>query len=141
MICVKSQKEISLMRKAGIIASEVLELMEKNIVPGVTTAELDRLARECIVSHGATPSFLNYRGFPASVCASVNDVVIHLATSEMGFGGVGESGMGAYHGKTGFDAFSHYKSIVDKKTWLDLPIRYQPYKSRLNAWLLKMFLR
>lgn len=77
MICVKSQKEISLMRKAGIIASEVLELMKKNVVPGVTTAELDRLARECIVSHGATPSFLNYRGFPASVCASVNDVVIH----------------------------------------------------------------
>ena len=71
----------------------------------------------------------------------INDVVIHLATSEMGFGGVGESGMGAYHGKTGFDAFSHYKSIVDKKTWLDLPIRYQPYTSRLNAWLLKMFLR
>lgn len=71
----------------------------------------------------------------------INDVVIHLATSEMGFGGVGESGMGAYHGKTGFDAFSHYKSIVDKKTWLDLPIRYQPYTSRLNGLLLKMFLR
>ena len=45
----------------------------------------------------------------------VNDVIIHLATSEMGFGGVGESGMGAYHGKAGFDAFSHTKSIVDKK--------------------------
>lgn len=71
----------------------------------------------------------------------INDVVIHLATSEMGFGGVGESGMGAYHGKAGFDAFSHNKSIVDKKTWLDLPMRYRPYTSRLNAWLLKMFLR
>ena len=58
----------------------------------------------------------------------VNDTIIHLATSEMGFGGVGESGMGAYHGKTGFDAFSHTKSIVDKKTWMDLPMRYQPYK-------------
>ena len=57
----------------------------------------------------------------------VNDVVIHLATSNMGFGGVGESGMGSYHGRTGFDAFTHYKSIVDKKTWLDLPMRYQPY--------------
>lgn len=60
----------------------------------------------------------------------INDCVIHLATSAMGFGGIGESGMGAYHGKTGFDTFTHYKSIVDKKTWLDLPMRYQPYQKR-----------
>lgn len=71
----------------------------------------------------------------------INDVVIHLATSEMGFGGVGESGMGSYHGKDGFDAFSHYKSIVDKKTWMDLPMRYQPYKSKLYEALLHIFLR
>lgn len=71
----------------------------------------------------------------------INDVVIHLATSEMGFGGVGESGMGVYHGKEGFDAFSHYKSIVDKKTWLDLPMRYQPYKCKLYNTLLHMFLK
>ena len=58
----------------------------------------------------------------------INDTIIHLATTEMGFGGFGESGMGAYHGKTGFDTFSHYKSIVDKKTWIDLPMRYQPYR-------------
>ncbi len=57
----------------------------------------------------------------------VNDTVIHLATHEMGFGGVKESGMGSYHGKAGFDLFSHTKSIVDKKTWLDIKIRYQPY--------------
>ena len=71
----------------------------------------------------------------------INDVVIHLATSNMGFGGVGESGMGSYHGKDGFDAFSHYKSIVDKKTWLDLPMRYQPFKSKLYEKLLHIFLR
>lgn len=71
----------------------------------------------------------------------INDVVIHLATSEMGFGGVGESGMGSYHGKDGFDAFSHYKSIVDKKTWLDLPMRYQPYESKFYEKLLQIFLR
>lgn len=70
----------------------------------------------------------------------VNDTIIHLATSNMGFGGVGESGMGAYHGKTGFDAFTHYKSIVDKKIWLDLPMRYQPYTT-LNAKLIRMFLK
>ena len=71
----------------------------------------------------------------------INDTIIHLATSEMGFGGVGESGMGSYHGKAGFDAFSHLKSIVDKKTWLDLPMRYQPYNKKLYAKLLRMFLK
>lgn len=71
----------------------------------------------------------------------INDVVIHLATSNMGFGGVGESGMGAYHGKDGFDAFSHYKSIVDKKTWLDLPMRYQPFGSKFYEKLLHIFLK
>ena len=71
----------------------------------------------------------------------INDVVVHLATSGMGFGGVGESGMGAYHGKDGFDAFSHSQSILDKKTWLDLPMRYQPYRRSLYAKLLHFFLR
>ncbi len=71
----------------------------------------------------------------------VNDVVIHLATSYMGFGGVGESGMGAYHGKCGFDTFSHSKSILDKKTFMDLPMRYQPYKSKLYEKLLHIFLK
>ena len=70
----------------------------------------------------------------------MNDVVIHLATSEMGFGGVGTSGMGAYHGRAGFEAFSHQKSIVDKKTWLDMPIRYQPYGG-VKERLLRMFVR
>ncbi len=70
----------------------------------------------------------------------INDTIIHLATSEMGFGGFGESGMGAYHGKAGFDTFSHYKSIVDKKTWMDLPMRYQPYQEFYGK-LIRMFLR
>ena len=71
----------------------------------------------------------------------INDTIIHLATSGMGFGGVGESGMGAYHGKAGFEAFSHAKSIVDKKTWMDLPMRYQPYTHKLYGKLLHMFLK
>lgn len=71
----------------------------------------------------------------------INDVIIHLASSEMGFGGVGESGMGSYHGKAGFDAFSHYKSIVDKKTWLDFPVRYQPYGNRLYEKILHIFIK
>ncbi|MBR2386430.1 aldehyde dehydrogenase [bacterium] len=70
----------------------------------------------------------------------INDVVLHLATSNMPFGGVGESGMGNYHGKFGFDTFSHKKSILDKKNWFDLPMKYQPYNKIFGA-LLKMFLR
>ncbi len=70
----------------------------------------------------------------------VNDTVIHLATCEMGFGGFGESGMGAYHGKDGFRTFSHEKSIVDKKTWIDLPMRYQPYR-KVYEGMVRMFLK
>ena len=70
----------------------------------------------------------------------INDTIIHLATTEMGFGGFGESGMGSYHGKTGFDTFTHYKSIVDKKTWLDLPMRYQPYR-KMHEKMVRFFLK
>jgi aldehyde dehydrogenase (NAD+) len=70
----------------------------------------------------------------------INDTIIHLATNEMGFGGVGSSGMGSYHGKYGFDTFSHYKSIVNKATWIDLPMRYQPY-DKLKMKLVKLFLK
>lgn len=70
----------------------------------------------------------------------INDTIIHLATSEMGFGGFGESGMGSYHGKEGFQTFTHYKSIVNKKTWLDLPMRYQPYTAFHNK-LIHLFLK
>lgn len=70
----------------------------------------------------------------------INDTIIHLATSAMPFGGVGESGMGGYHGKVGFETFSHTRSIVDKKTWMDLPIRYQKYNS-IKEKMLRIFLR
>ena len=64
--------------------------------------------------------------------ATINDVVIHLANNHMGFGGVGNSGMGAYHGKTGFDAFTHYKSTLTKGTWLELPVRVPPFKDKIK---------
>lgn len=70
----------------------------------------------------------------------INDTIIHLATSEMGFGGFLESGMGSYHGKAGFDTFTHYKSIVDKKTRPDLPMRYQPYQEKYRK-MLRIFLK
>jgi aldehyde dehydrogenase (NAD+) len=70
----------------------------------------------------------------------INDTIIHLATSRMGFGGVGNSGMGSYHGKISFDTFSHKKSIVKKYNWIDLPFRYQPY-TKLKERLVRMFLK
>ena len=70
----------------------------------------------------------------------INDTIIHLATSAMPFGGVGESGMGGYHGQAGFDEFTHYRSIVDKKTWMDLPVRYQRY-NKFKRKMLRMFLK
>ncbi len=68
----------------------------------------------------------------------INDTIVHLATSALPFGGVGESGMGAYHGKHSFDTFTHQKSILRKSNLLDLKIRYAPYGDKLN--ILKRFL-
>ena len=60
----------------------------------------------------------------------INDTIIHLATTHMPFGGVGDSGMGSYHGEKSFETFSHFRSIVKKSTWLDLPMRYHPYTDK-----------
>ena len=70
----------------------------------------------------------------------INDTIIHLATSRMGFGGVGASGMGSYHGKKSFETFSHAKSVVNKSTWMDLPIRYMPYTKTKDK-LMRKFLK
>ena len=70
----------------------------------------------------------------------INDVVVHLATSRMGFGGMGESGMGSYHGEAGLRTFSHTKSMVERGAWPDPPLRYQPYRP-LYGKLLRRILR
>lgn len=62
----------------------------------------------------------------------INDTVVHLATSHMPFGGVGNSGMGGYHGKASFDTFTHQKSIMKKALLIDIPVRYAPFKNKLN---------
>ena len=77
MISVKSLREIELMRTAGKITGETLQLLAESIVPGITTLELDKIAENYIRKCGAVPSFKNYGGFPKSLCASVNDEVIH----------------------------------------------------------------
>ncbi|MBI9008767.1 MAG: aldehyde dehydrogenase [Tenericutes bacterium] len=70
----------------------------------------------------------------------INDTVMHVASETLPFGGVGESGMGNYHGRASFETFSHYRSIMRKETWLDLPIRYAPYTKIKNK-IVKLFLR
>lgn len=77
MIFIKNDKEIDLMRAAGRIVAETLLLIEQKVKPGITTKELDRIAEEFIVSKGAKPSFKGLYGFPASLCISVNQVVVH----------------------------------------------------------------
>jgi aldehyde dehydrogenase (NAD+) len=62
----------------------------------------------------------------------INDTVVHFANKRLPFGGVGHSGIGAYHGRFAFDTFSHHKPIVKKGNWLDLPFRYAPYKGKIN---------
>lgn len=85
----------------------------------------------------AEQRFLQYVSFGGGC---INDTIVHLATSHMGFGGVGHSGMGSYHGKKSFDTFSHEKSILKKGCWLDLPMRYQPYTKGKRK-LIGMFLK
>ena len=77
MIFIKNDKEINLMREAGKIVAETLLLIEEKVRPGITTAELDRIAEEFITKHGARPSFKGLYDFPASLCISVNEQVVH----------------------------------------------------------------
>ena len=77
MIIIKNNKEIDFMRSAGKIVAETLLLIEEKVRPGITTAELDRIAEEFITKHGARPSFKGLYGFPASLCISVNEQVVH----------------------------------------------------------------
>lgn len=64
----------------------------------------------------------------------INDVIMHISNSNLPFGGVGESGMGSYHGEAGFNTFSHFKSILKRPFWFELPVKYRPY----TPWKLKI---
>lgn len=77
VIILKSERELSLMREAGRVVARTLELLQKAVEPGITTGELNDLAEKYITSQGALPSFKGYHGFPASICASVNEEVVH----------------------------------------------------------------
>jgi len=82
VIIIKSPREIDQLRKSNAIVAEVYQKLRRMIVPGITTLELDRLAEELILSRGAMPAFKGYRGFPASVCVSVNEEVVHGIPSQ-----------------------------------------------------------
>lgn len=77
MIVIKSKNELEIMQEAGRIVAGAHEVVRKAIAPGITTAQLDKLAEEYILSQGATPAFKGYQGYPASICASLNDQVVH----------------------------------------------------------------
>ncbi len=77
MIVLKSRREIEVMREAGRISAEALKRAGEAVEPGITTAQIDKIAYDYIRSQGATPSFLNYNGFPATACISINHEVIH----------------------------------------------------------------
>lgn len=77
MIILKTSAEIERMREAGVLVGQVLEKLREHVAPGVTTAELDAIAESMIRDAGGVPSFLGYRGYPASICASVNNEIIH----------------------------------------------------------------
>jgi methionyl aminopeptidase len=77
MIIPKTEAEVAIMRRAGIVVAETIEALRRAVRPGVTTADLDRVAAREIRARGAAPSFLGYRGFPATICTSVNDEIVH----------------------------------------------------------------
>ena len=82
-ITIKNNSQIDKMRKAGKILKDTLDLLEKSIYPGQTTSRLNDLAYDYIKSQGAIPSFLNYEGFPFTICASLNDQVVHGFCSDV----------------------------------------------------------
>ena len=118
MINIKSDYEISLMRKAGNIVYRTHKYLEPYVKPGITTKELDKLAYDFIISQDATPSFLNYNGFPGSICTSVNDEVVHGIPSnrKLKNGDIIGIDIGAnYKGYHGDSAWSYRVGSVSKE--------------------------
>ncbi len=82
MICLRTKAEIEKIRQSGLIVAEVLRDLRQMVTPGTTTQELDQYAEAKIRSHGATPTFKGYRGFPASICTSINEEIVHGIPSD-----------------------------------------------------------
>ena len=122
MITIKTEREISLLKEAGKIVALTHSYLKDYIKPGITTKELDRLAENFILSKNATPSFKNYNGFPASICTSINDEVVHGIPSnrKLKEGDIISIDIGAcYKGYHGDSAWTYPVGNV-KKELLDL---------------------
>ena len=118
MISIKSEREISLMRKAGNIVYKTHKYLEQYIKPGITTKELDKLAYDFITKEDATPSFLNYEGYPASICTSINEEVVHGIPSnrKLKEGDIIGIDIGAcYQGYHGDSAWSYQVGSVSRE--------------------------
>lgn len=118
MIILKSLREIETMKEAGRIVYEVHQALAKAIAPGITTAELDALAERMIVQAGGVPSFKGYHGFPASICASVNEEVVHgiPGNRRLEEGDVIAIDLGVtYKGYVGDSAYTHPVGKVSEK--------------------------
>ena len=118
MISIKSEREISLMKKAGNIVYRTHKYLEPYIKPGITTKELDKLAYDFIISQDATPSFLNYEGYPASICTSINEEVVHGIPSnrKLKNGDIIGIDIGAcYQGYHGDSAWSYVVGSVSRE--------------------------
>src|SRR5436190_9912046 len=76
-VVLKSERDLAAMRRAGRLVAQALEALRERVRPGVSTAELDRFAYDYLTRHGATPSFKGYHGYPASLCTSINEEVVH----------------------------------------------------------------
>lgn len=135
----------NVIRSDGIMSEEIFG----PILPVLTYENIEEIKKD--INSGETPLALYYFSTNKKNIeyvtntfefggGCINDTIIHLATSNMPFGGFKESGLGAYHGKKGFDTFTHYKSIVNKANIIDLPMRYAPYK-KINDKLIRKFLK
>ena len=117
MIIKKSTREIGLMREAGRIVALAHQEVQKHIRPGVSTLELDKIVEKVIRDNGATPSFKGYNGFPGSICASINEVVVHgipKATTILKDGDIIAIDIGAcYKGYHGDSAWSYYVGKIN----------------------------
>ena len=121
MVRPKTEEEIELLRENAILVSKTLAEVGKTVAPGVTTAELNRVAETFIRDNGAIPSFLGFEGFPASICASVNDVVVHGFPSDyvLKEGDIVTADIGTlYKGYNGDSAYTFPVGEIDAETKL-----------------------
>ena len=136
--CIKAERYIAptLLTDVEPSASVMQEEIFGPVLPMITFSEREEVVR--FVTEREKPLAFYYFGkedkawkmlrSTSSGGACINDTIMHIANERLPFGGVGNSGMGAYHGKLSYDAFSHYRSVVVTPTWLDMPFRYMPYK-------------